>query len=227
MEMERKAILLSSLVSLLGLLSATSGFAAEATRIKASQVQFTTTTQCAYPRSPALPLGLTSAVSLMLAQLIINVATGCICCRRTPNPSNSNWTIASICFVVSWFTFVVAFLLLLTGAALNDQHGEESMYFGNYYCYVVKPGVFAGGAVLALVSVTLGIIYYLTLNSAKTSAQWWGNRGTPTTTATTTGAAMNQSGIAMGHPQFPVQGGGSTQDPVFVHEDTYMRRQFT
>ncbi|CAN1293005.1 Protein MODIFYING WALL LIGNIN-2 [Linum perenne] len=216
MEMERKAILLSSLVSLLGLLSATSGFAAEATRIKASQVQFTTTTQCAYPRSPALPLGLTSAVSLMLAQLIINVATGCICCRRTPNPSNSNWTIASICFVVSWFTFVVAFLLLLTGAALNDQHGEESMYFGNYYCYVVKPGVFAGGAVLALVSVTLGIIYYLTLNSAKTSAQWWGNR-----------AAMNQSGIAMGHPQFPVQGGGSTQDPVFVHEDTYMRRQFT
>ncbi|CAN1293006.1 Protein MODIFYING WALL LIGNIN-2 [Linum perenne] len=214
MEMERKAILLSSLVSLLGLLSATSGFAAEATRIKASQVQFTTTTQCAYPRSPALPLGLTSAVSLMLAQLIINVATGCICCRRTPNPSNSNWTIASICFVVSWFTFVVAFLLLLTGAALNDQHGEESMYFGNYYCYVVKPGVFAGGAVLALVSVTLGIIYYLTLNSAKT-------------TATTTGAAMNQSGIAMGHPQFPVQGGGSTQDPVFVHEDTYMRRQFT
>ncbi|CAN1762464.1 Protein MODIFYING WALL LIGNIN-2 [Linum perenne] len=210
MEMERKAILLSSLVSLLGLLSATSGFAAEATRIKASQVQFTTTTQCAYPRSPALPLGLTSAVSLMLAQLIINVATGCICCRRTPNPSNSNWTIASICFVVSWFTFVVAFLLLLTGAALNDQHGEESMYFGNYYCYVVKPGVFAGGAVLALVSVTLGIIYYLTLNSAKTSAQ-----------------SMNQSGIAMGHPQFPVQGGGSTQDPVFVHEDTYMRRQFT
>ncbi|CAN0884581.1 hypothetical protein LINGRAHAP2_LOCUS14884, partial [Linum grandiflorum] len=91
-----------SVVAVLGLLSASSGFAAEATRIKGSQVLFTTTTQCSYPRSPALGLGVTAALSLMLAQLILNVATGCICCRRTPHPSNSNWTIASICFVVSW-----------------------------------------------------------------------------------------------------------------------------
>ncbi|CAI0425027.1 unnamed protein product, partial [Linum tenue] len=176
-----------------------------------SQVQFTTTTQCAYPRSPALGLGLTAAVSLMLAQVIINIATGCICCRGSPHSSHSNWTLALVCFFVSWFTFVVAFLLLLTGAALNDQHGEQSMYFGNYYCYVVKPGVFAGGALLALASVTLGILYYLALNSAKSAT-----------------GPMNNSGIAMGQPQFPAQSSSTTtQDPVFVHEDTYMRRQFT
>lgn len=112
------------------------------------------------------------------------------------------------------FTFVIAFLLLLTGAALNDQHGEEGMYFGNYYCYVVKPGVFAGGAVLSLASVTLGILYYLTLQSAKNNnTNLWGSSSVP-----------HQGGIAMGQPQFPQQ---STQEPVFVHEDTYMRRQFT
>lgn len=111
------------------------------------------------------------------------------------------------------FTFVIAFLLLLTGAALNDQHGEESMYFGNYYCYVVKPGVFAGGAVLAFASVTLGILYYVTLNSAKSSNDPWHNP-----------SVSNQTGIAMGQPQFASQ---NSQEPVFVHEDTYMRRQFT
>lgn len=111
------------------------------------------------------------------------------------------------------FTFVIAFLLLLTGAALNDQHGEESLYFGSYYCYVVKPGVFAGGAVLALASVTLGILYYLTFHSSKSVNGPWDNS-----------SASNPSGIAMGQPQIAPPG---SQDPVFVHEDTYMRRQFT
>lgn len=110
------------------------------------------------------------------------------------------------------FTFVIAFLLLLTGAALNDQHGEENLYFGNYYCYVVKPGVFAGAAVLSLASVVLGIIYYITLTTTKNGNDPWVAASVPPT---------SQGGIAMGQPQFP------PQDPVFVHEDTYMRRQFT
>ncbi|OVA18477.1 Protein of unknown function DUF1218 [Macleaya cordata] len=112
----------------------------------------------------------------------------------------------------SWcrFTFVIAFLLLLTGSALNDQHGEESMYFGNF-CYVVKPGVFAGGALLTIASVTLGIIYYLTISSFKNRDQWGGPVHT------------NQGGIAMAQPQVPPQ---MTEQPIFVPEDTYNRRQF-
>ncbi|XP_050254191.1 protein MODIFYING WALL LIGNIN-2-like isoform X2 [Quercus robur] len=214
--MERKVLLICFVAGFLGLLSAATGFGAEGTRIKSSQVQVTAISECVYPRSPAMALGLTSALSLMIAQIIINVSTGCICCKRNPHPSNSNWTVALICFVVSWFTFVIAFLLLLTGAALNDQHGDESAYF-NYYCYVVKPGVFAGGAMLSLASVALGIIYYLTLTSAKNGDSLWGNPSTP-----------NQGGIAMGQPQIPPGlAQSSTQDPVFVHEDTYIRRQFT
>ncbi|CAA2968075.1 PREDICTED: uncharacterized protein LOC109194085 [Olea europaea subsp. europaea] len=149
----------------------------------------------------------------MIAQIVINVATGCICCRKGPHQSNSNWTLALICFVVSWFTFVIAFLLLLTGAALNDQHGEENLYFGSYYCYVMKPGVFAGAALLSLASVFLGIVYYLILTSAKDGSNLWHGPVHP-----------GQGGIAMGQPQIPPQ---NAQDPVFVHPDTYMRRQFT
>ncbi|XP_022742116.1 uncharacterized protein LOC111293601 [Durio zibethinus] len=210
--MERKALVLCSVVAFLGVLSAATGFAAEATRIKVSEVKFVSTTQCSYPRSPALGLGLTAVAALLIAQIIINFATGCICCKRTHHTWNSNWTKAFVFYVVSWFTFIISFLLLLTGSALNDQHGEESVYFGNYYCYVVKPGVFAGGAVLAFASVVLGILYYLTLNLAKNTTRPWGDAPLP-----------NQGGIAMGQPQFPPQ---FSQDPVFVHEDTYNRRQF-
>lgn len=210
-KMERKVILVCSVVGFLGLLSAAAGFAAEATRIKGSQVQFPSSDVCIYPRSPALGLGLTAAVALMIAQVIINVSTGCICCRRGPHQSNSHWKLALICFLVSWFTFVVAFLLLLTGAALNDQHGEDNVYSSYYNCYVVKPGVFAGAAILSLASVILGLIYYFTLNSAKSMNNTWDGS-----------AAQIQGGIAMGQPHFPPQ---SAQAPVFVHEDTYLRRQ--
>ncbi|XP_071734249.1 protein VASCULATURE COMPLEXITY AND CONNECTIVITY [Rutidosis leptorrhynchoides] len=201
--MDRRSLVVCAVVGFLGFVSALLGFIAEAKRIKGSQVKFSSPSECVYPRSPALALGLTAAIFLMISQVIINVATGCICCsRRGPHQSTSNWTSALVCFIVSWFTFVIAFLLLLSGAALNDEHGEENMYFGSYYCYVVKPGVFAGAASLSLVSVVLGCIYYVTLNSTKV------NRNE---------TESNQTGIVMGLPQH--------QNPVFVHEDTYARRQ--
>ncbi|KAJ6744022.1 hypothetical protein OIU79_030353 [Salix purpurea] len=100
--MKRKALVLCGVVGLLGLLSIATGFAAEATKIKASEVQFTSATQCTYPRSPALALGLIAAVALAIAQVIINVATGCVCCKRSQHSSNSKWTIAFVCFVICW-----------------------------------------------------------------------------------------------------------------------------
>ncbi|RDX77545.1 hypothetical protein CR513_42308, partial [Mucuna pruriens] len=172
--MDTQVVLVSCLVAFLGLLSAATSFAAEATRIKSSQVHFVTPNQCTYPRSPALHLGATAATALMISQIIINVATG--------------------------LTFVIGFLLLLTGAALNDQRGEESVYFGYYYCYVVKPGVFSGAAVLSLASVGSGIVYYISLTDKKNSRQY---------------PYPNQGVIAMAQPQIP------SQQPVFVHEDTY------
>uniref|UniRef100_A0A7N1A8C9 Uncharacterized protein n=1 Tax=Kalanchoe fedtschenkoi TaxID=63787 RepID=A0A7N1A8C9_KALFE len=210
--MEKRVKIVCGVVAVLGLLSAATGFGAEVKRIKGSQVDISSTPdRCIYPRSPALALGVTAALALGIAHAIINVETGCGCCRRGPRPSGSSWTLALLCFSVSWFTFVIAFLLLLTGAALNDEHGEDSLVFGTYYCYVVKPGVFAGGALLSLASVLLGLVYYITLSMAKN------------TSTTHVSGAPNQSGIALAQPQYPPSG----QDPVFVHEDTYMRRQFT
>lgn len=210
MKIEKKTLIICIIVGFLGLVAAVLGFAAEGKRIKASQVNEIQPGICSYPRSPAYGLGITAAVSLLVAQIVINVASGCICCRTNPYTSTSHWTLALFCFIISWFTFVIAFLLLLGGAALNDQHDVENEYFSYYYCYVVKHGVFAVASILCLASVTLGILYYLTISSGKVTSF-----GGP--------AAPNQSGIAMGQAQVPP----TSHDPVFVHEDTYVRRQFT
>ncbi|KAJ3672592.1 hypothetical protein LUZ60_007313 [Juncus effusus] len=204
--MEKKVVVVCGAVGFLGLLSAALAFAAEATRVKAGDVQAPQPGQCSYPKSPALLLGLTSAIALMMAQAVINTVAGCICCSRNPHPSDKNWTVALISFILSWVAFIISFLLLLTGAALNDQRGQESMYFGGY-CYVVKPGVFSGGAVLSLASVALGIVYYVALSSSKSVRPMGGQDGV----------------VMVGQPVVvPPQ---STQ-PVFVHEDTYNRQQF-
>ena len=106
---------------------------------------------------------------------------------------------------------MIAFLVLLSGAALNDEHAEEAAFPDAYFCYTVGTGVFSTGSVLSLVTIALGIVYYLCLNSSNQ------NVGVTRTVANQGG------GIAMGQPQIPERG----EDPVFVHEDTYMRRQFT
>ncbi|KAI8565210.1 hypothetical protein RHMOL_Rhmol03G0242500 [Rhododendron molle] len=238
--MEKKAKVICSVVGFLGLSSAVLGFAAEAKTIKASQIQVSRVLRrvaCIYPTSPASGLGLAAALTLMVAQIIISITTGCFCCKRHSYLSNSNRRLAIICCVISWITFVHAFLMLLAGAAINYSHRYYS-YSGSP-CPFVKPGFFAGAAVLSLATVVLGIVYYLALDSAKTSNDSWNG----------TAAAPNQGGIAMGHPQFPppqyppgappqYPPGAppqypppqfpppNTQAPIFVHEDTYMRRQF-
>lgn len=82
------------------------------------------------------------ALSLMISQIIINLWTGCFCCRRNWWIPDDSWTVALASFVLSQFTYLIVFLLFLTGDVLNDQRGKESLYFGTYYYYVVKPAAF-------------------------------------------------------------------------------------
>ncbi|KAF2306639.1 hypothetical protein GH714_019993 [Hevea brasiliensis] len=101
--MERKALVLCVVVGFLGLLSAATddingvgsiynwgmsnsykiaycisnmlSFLTSLVIFQGFEIQFTSATQCTFPRSSALALGLTSAVALMMAQVILNVAT--------------------------------------------------------------------------------------------------------------------------------------------------------
>ncbi|KAK6926137.1 DESIGUAL/Modifying wall lignin-1/2 [Dillenia turbinata] len=213
--MDRSDKILCGVVGFLGFLTAVLAFIAEGTKVKQSQVKYESDTTCIFPTSdsPASTLGLIAALTLLLAQIIVSVAARCFCCYRGPYPSNSSWTLALISFIVSWVTFAIAILILLTASALNAQNGEESTETNYYYCHVVRPGVFSGAGILSIVTVALGIFYYLVPSPRKNE---WANPAIPT-----------QGDIAMAQPQFPQPAAQTTQDPVFVHEDTYMRRQYT
>ncbi|KAL0920675.1 hypothetical protein M5K25_009832 [Dendrobium thyrsiflorum] len=113
--------------------------------LQASDVVTRTLGACIYPKSPAVYLGLFSAVAVAIDQAVINFVSG--------------------------VTFVIAFLLLLIGSTLNDQKGMQKIYLGVYY-YVLKHEVFSGGAIVSLSSVALRIIYYLALQKPKSSQPW-------------------------------------------------------
>ncbi|KAJ3694015.1 hypothetical protein LUZ60_009495 [Juncus effusus] len=203
--MERKVIVVCAVVGFLGVLSAVLAFAGEGTKLKLSDIQLTDAGYCVYPKSAALYLGMFSALFLLIAQIIINSVAGCFCCkRRGDHSSGSKQTVALICFIVSWVTFVLGFLVLLGAAALNDENYNNNLSYN--YCVVVKGGVFSTGAILSLSTVVLGLAYYILLDSSKNIP-----------------ILPTNQGVAMGVAHVPPQGA----DPVFVHEDTYNRRQFT
>ncbi|XP_017254286.2 protein VASCULATURE COMPLEXITY AND CONNECTIVITY-like [Daucus carota subsp. sativus] len=182
------------------------------------------TSQCKFPSSPAMPMGLTAAVALIIAQTLINITTGCLCCHSEQFRFNSRLIAAVFCSSMSWFTFSAAFLLFLIGAALNYKHGEESLYYGDYSCYVVKRGVFAIAAVLSLVTVALGILSYIKAERAKNMFDSWTPPAAPGQPGISMGQVQlpQQSGTAMGQAQIPQQ---RSQSAVDVYENTYSREQ--
>ncbi|KAI3823663.1 hypothetical protein L1987_05103 [Smallanthus sonchifolius] len=157
--MENKVLGYCAIAAVLGIISAATGFAAEVTRVKASEI-FILYDTCVYPSSPALALGIVSAVFTIITRIYISVSFGGSgCCRTDPNST----PISKLLFVLSWVASVVAVILLLAAAGLNNRQGGQVDSYGLITCYVVKPGIFAAGAILALLSAVLGIAAYITL----------------------------------------------------------------
>lgn len=80
----------------------------------------------------------------------------------------------------------------MLGSAYNNSQ-QTTIQGDNYFqCYVVKPGIFAGGAIMSLASVVCGLFaYILTQRKDSPVGQPQFQAGSP-----------NQGGIAMGQPQY-------------------------
>ncbi|KAK1436184.1 hypothetical protein QVD17_01962 [Tagetes erecta] len=157
--MESNAVVFCAVVAVLGIISAGTGFAGELTRVKADDV-YVEDNSCVYPTSPALALGVISAVFAIITQVYITFGFGgCRCCQ---NDANST-PISKLLSVLSWVATVVAVTLLLAAAGLNHREGGEVDSYGYFTCYVVKPGIFAAGAILALLSAVFGIAAFVTV----------------------------------------------------------------
>ncbi|XP_037474210.1 uncharacterized protein LOC119350518 [Triticum dicoccoides] len=198
MKMDLKMIIVCSVVGSLGVLSAILGFSAEGTKLTVSDL-YVGGGLCLYPQNPALGLGVCAVIFLVVAQIVFAVVGGCCgCCRSRAIPSETNRIIGVVCAVFSWIMAIIAFALLVTGAAWNTTGARDPSPFG--LCYVLKDGIFAGGAVLTLVATALGLTSYVML------------RGQPAT-ATSAAAAPKEgeqmpagaAGTTMRQPQFPQQ----------------------
>ncbi|MBA0555015.1 hypothetical protein Golob_014082 [Gossypium lobatum] len=165
--MDKKGII-CLVVILLGTVSAITGFAAEATRVKVKKkINFE------------------------------NFKTYRMNCTDT-RFSELDWL---------RITSILALTLLLKAAAFQAQHKEATVMNGWEYCPLVRPGIFACGAVLAVISLVFGILCYLTLNSkGKEDAK---------------APVPNQGDITMAQPQFPLE------NPDSVNEDAKNKQQFS
>ncbi|XP_041015047.1 uncharacterized protein LOC121257863 [Juglans microcarpa x Juglans regia] len=121
--------------------------------------------------------------------------------------------------IMLWITAIVACILLFSAASHSDEREPaETRYDGNsyegfsttikHYCPVVKPGIFASGAVLSLVSSILGIAC-IALTSRSSRAD------TPTLDNPSDDPKQGGQGeiIAIGEPQFTPKN-NNAQQPV-------------
>jgi len=170
--MKKSGFLVCLVVGFLGLLAAVLDFVAEAKRVRDfkvieepnNRINFPT---CGHPKSHSVALGITSALVLLVAELLVIAAAGCVCCCGSPYQSTCKRIIAIICLLFSWVTLVFSIGLLLFVIIFKDHHTIRVASFGDYYCTTTKSGFYLGGAVLALVTVTLGIIYYILTSEGK------------------------------------------------------------
>ncbi|XP_044962685.1 uncharacterized protein LOC123415692 [Hordeum vulgare subsp. vulgare] len=196
--MDQRIIIVCSVVGSIGVLSAILGFSAEGTKLTISDV-YVGGGLCLYPQNPALGLGVCAAIFLIVAQIILAGFGGCCgCCKSRAIPSETSRIIGVVCAVFSWITAIIAFALLATGAAWNATGTRDSSVFG--LCYVLKDGIFAGGAVLTLVATALGVTSSVMLRGQPAAAA-----APPAVLKEGEQMSAGVAGIAMGQPQLPQQ----------------------
>uniref|UniRef100_A0A0E0PMY0 Uncharacterized protein n=1 Tax=Oryza rufipogon TaxID=4529 RepID=A0A0E0PMY0_ORYRU len=193
-KMDKTTIIASAVVGSLGLLSAILGFSAEVTKITATDVLVGARGECLYPQNPAAELGVCAAVFLLLVQITVSAVGGCCgCCMSGRSiPSETKRIIGVVCAVMSWLVTTditagtdsgIAWFLFGVGAVVNIEGKGATMPD----CYVVKRGIFAGAAVLALAATAFGITSYVMLRTQADEAP---------------AKKPPLAGVAMGQPQF-------------------------
>ncbi|KAJ8442445.1 hypothetical protein Cgig2_018722 [Carnegiea gigantea] len=157
-----KSIVVSASAIVFGALAVALSILAYEKRIKTEEVGVTSKV-CNYPFSPSFALGIIAALALLVEQLIISGGIGCFCCGGTKCPTNCCGITSLIVYILSWLSFLIAFMGLIATAILNNHH-----YLANKYprsdtesgCKTGKENLFLGAAVWCVFTVGLGLISY-------------------------------------------------------------------
>ncbi|OMO65142.1 hypothetical protein COLO4_31516 [Corchorus olitorius] len=159
--------LLLALVFIIDLIAFGLAVAAEQRRSTATVQASGTDRYCVYDKDIATGLGAGAFVLLLLSQILIMVASRCLCCGKAMRPSGSRaWAI--VLFITCWVFFFIAEVCLLAGSVRNAYHTKYRDHFSNPpSCATLRKGVFGAGAAFIFLTAIVSELYYVSYSKAK------------------------------------------------------------
>ncbi|XP_071709591.1 uncharacterized protein [Rutidosis leptorrhynchoides] len=136
--------------------------AAEQRRASARIAEDATSRYCVYESDISTGLGVGALLIHLLSQLLIMVATRCMCCGRALSPGRSR-ALAVFLFITCWVTFIIAESCLLAGSVRNAYHTKyRTVISGNPpSCETLRKGVFGAGAAFVVFTGIVSELYYV------------------------------------------------------------------
>uniref|UniRef100_A0A7N0SWH9 Fiber protein Fb34 n=1 Tax=Kalanchoe fedtschenkoi TaxID=63787 RepID=A0A7N0SWH9_KALFE len=127
---------------------------------------------CVYDSDIATGFGVGAFFLLLLTQIIVMIASRCLCCGKGLSPGGSRaWAV--IFFIFSWIAFFIAEACLLAGSVQNAYHTKYrfKVISGDISCEMLRKGVFAAGAAFIIFTNLLSQFYYMCYSKANRSRQ--------------------------------------------------------
>ncbi|KAJ4843777.1 hypothetical protein Tsubulata_017404 [Turnera subulata] len=119
---------------------------------------------CRYDSDIATGLGVGSLLFLIASQILIMVASRCLCCGKAMRPSGSRaWAI--VLFITCWVFFFIAGVCLLAASVRNAYHTKYLSDL-SHSCKKVRKGVFGAGAAFIVLTGIVSELYYVSYSKA-------------------------------------------------------------
>uniref|UniRef100_A0A7N1A430 Fiber protein Fb34 n=1 Tax=Kalanchoe fedtschenkoi TaxID=63787 RepID=A0A7N1A430_KALFE len=135
---------------------------------------------CRYDSDISTGFGVGAFLFLLASQLLIMVASRCLCCGKGLSPGSSRaWAV--ILFLICWITFFIAEVCLLAGSVRNAYHTKyRTLWSANnpLSCQTLRQGVFGAGAAFIVFTGIISELYYVSFSRANFSNTNHGARDT-------------------------------------------------
>lgn len=154
------------IVFVLDLIAFALAVAAEQRRSTAHTVKDGASSYCQYDSDIATALGVGAFIFLLASQLLIMLASRCLCCGRGLRPGGSRaWAI--VLFISCWVLFFIAEVCLLAGSVKNAYHTKYRTVFNQTLsCQTLRKGVFGAGAAFVVFTGIISELYYVSYSKA-------------------------------------------------------------
>ncbi|KAK9714724.1 hypothetical protein RND81_06G114900 [Saponaria officinalis] len=154
------SIIILVIVFIFDLIAFALAVAAEQRRSTAEVIYDGTSSYCQYDKDVATILGVVAFVFLLVSQLVIMLASRCLCCGRGLRPGGSR-TWAITLFITCWVFFFIAEVCLLVGSVKNAYHTKWGVFNNPPSCQTLRKGVFGAGAAFIVLTGIISELFYV------------------------------------------------------------------